>query len=301
MEFKARTGPPQLAATPGIRFSLTHQTVRLNLAGEFESLDLDQVDGIVLALDWVEDNAHHVWGSAVMVAPGVAVTATHVVQEMRVQGLGSSPNGYLLALGFHREGMVIWSVNSLKEVGKGDLSVITLITATAEPAWSSTPVNVATVAAREPSVGESLHLMGFKAAELKHFGGALPIGLSLHGGVGTILDVYPERRDSILAGPSVAVSAETVGGMSGGGAFDEDGRLVGIVSSGFAGGPSFVSLLWPCILTPLDVVWPPGLVQEPQSLAELSKRELCSIAGVENVVAREDADGSSWVSLIRKA
>lgn len=40
---------------------------------------------------------------------------------------------------------------------------------------------------------------------------------------------------------------ETVGGMSGGPVFNTEGRLVGIVSSSFEGGPSYVTLIWDAI------------------------------------------------------
>lgn len=50
----------------------------------------------------------------------------------------------------------------------------------------------------------------------------------------------------------VRISMETVGGMSGGPVYNENGRLIGIVSSSFDGGPTYVTLVWDALRFSFD-------------------------------------------------
>lgn len=131
--FQGTVGAPELEPMVGKAFKLTHHTLKIDDAGGFRALDLAQLKGTVLALDWVVGNRHHIWGSAVMVAPGVALTAGHVVDAMREKGFLASEGGYLLALGFHEHGVVFWNPDSFTSVGGGDVAVLTMVRATATP------------------------------------------------------------------------------------------------------------------------------------------------------------------------
>jgi hypothetical protein len=287
----------------GKAFKLTHHTMKIDDTGGFRGLDLAQLKGTVLALDWVVGERHRIWGSAVMVAPGVALTARHVVDSMRENGFLAEEGGYLLALGFHEHGVVFWSADSFTSVGAGDIAVLTLVRATASPSLppdTPIPVNAATIAARAPADGEVISMFGFTAAETVFEDGSA-LGLSLLGGVGPVLDLYPQRRDQRLAGPSACVAAKTVGGMSGGGAFDAQGRLIGVISAGIGEDPSFISLAWPCLFSPLQIAWPPGLVNEPATLHDLARRGLCDIVGLDLVQSHATEEGTPLVSLLAEA
>src|SRR5215467_1719080 len=109
--FQAVVGPPELTPSEGMNyFRVTHRHIRIEAQSGYRSIDLAQFDGVLLALDWVVGDAHHIWGSAVMVAPGVALTARHTVDAMRHEGFlrDGEGSGYLLALGFYDHGLVIW-------------------------------------------------------------------------------------------------------------------------------------------------------------------------------------------------
>lgn len=205
--FHGIVGAPELEAQAGTSFRLTQRLIRIDAQGGFRDLALAQLDGTLLALDWVVGAAHHIWGSAVLVAPGVALTARHVVDEMR-----DNPGG-LLALGFHNDGMVIWHAKDFTYIDDSDLSFLTLVNATAQPANAAKKaisINVATLAARQPLMGESISLVGFKAHETKfeyltHGRGA---AVALLGSVGPVIDVYREGRDRSRRNPSAGVIGE---------------------------------------------------------------------------------------------
>ncbi|WP_310541587.1 hypothetical protein, partial [Phenylobacterium sp.] len=54
----------------------------------------------------------------------------------------------------------------------------------------------------------------------------------------------------------------TPGGLSGGPVFNENGRVVGILSKSLgdaeSGRPSYVSLIWPALIAEVDATWPPN-------------------------------------------
>jgi Trypsin-like peptidase domain len=250
-------------------------------------------------LDWVADQAHHIWGSAVMVGPGVALTAGHVVEEMREHGFLGKAGGQLFAVGFHADRVEIWRADSVTGAEVGDLSLLTLIRTTGltrSPALGPVKFSLAKMDARMPRVGERLSLIGYKAAAVT-FEGPTPIGLSLLGSVGVVTDVYPVKRDEYgLPNPSLGVAARTINGMSGGAAFDEAGNLIGVISTGLEA-HSFVSLSWPATYVPITPKWPPKLAEESMSLGVLAKRGLCGIEHLDDVVAWQTDDGHQMVSI----
>ena len=140
------------------------------------------------------------------------------------------------------------------------------------------------MAARMPGVGEIISLVGFRAAEVSFEGRAL-MGLALVGSVGQVTDQYPQRRDSHgLPNPAIAVAARTVGGMSGGAAFDAAGHLIGVISSGFDEPPSFVSLAWPAAYVPISPKWPPAAMPAETTLGALAKEGRCGIEHLTDVL-----------------
>lgn len=285
--YHATVGPPDLFAEPGAGIRLRMCYTRIQDKQGFRSLDLDQLDGTVLALNWVVEHSHHIWGSAVMVAPGVALTATHVIDEMRAKGFLGDAGGYLLALGFPKGRLEIWNAVCFTSVNDSDLSIINLVRVTSRTSpgvGAVADVHASIMAAHQPTVGEHVSVIGFAAAELKFENSSdqRPIGISLLGGVGPVSDVYADRRDNLLPNPCICVSTATAGGMSGGAAFDEKGRLVGVISRG-DDQSAFVSLLWPGIFTPLEATWPAGLIPSPTNLHTMAKQQFCVIEEIERV------------------
>lgn len=297
--FHAELGAPEELPIDGMAYAFTQKSVRIAAERGFRDLELPQLDGLLLALDWVANDKHHIWGSAVMVGPGVALTARHVVAEMRAKGFLGEAGGQLFAVGFHTDRVELWRADSFTSVDVGDLSLLTLIRTTASSSPAPAPVrfSVAKMAARIPDMGEAISLVGFRAAELSFEAQAL-MGLALVGSVGPVTDLYPARRDARgLPNPSAAVAARTVNGTSGGAAFDAEGRLIGVISSGIGEAPSFVSLSWPATYVPITPKWPPMLSQTPTTLGGLAREGLCGIDYLDDVQTWMTADGHQMVSI----
>ena len=299
MSKRQRPGKYNLTATaPADRWYRHAVFISIPVEGGFASLPLGTPRGMVLALDWAVANTHKIWGSAVMVAPGVALTGRHTVDAMRERGFLKPDGGQLLALGFEQDNsLTIWATTSITTVDDGDLSILTLVRATADSA-SNTSVQLPVLAARQPSLKEKIVMIGYAVThetieDFTHDG----VGVDLRASVGKVSDVYPERRDRFsLPNPSIGIAARVDGGMSGGAAFDDKGRLIGIISRG-DDTSSFVSLLWPIVFTPIDLAWPPVSVEGHITLASLTSIGWAKIDDLEYLSEAVDEDGMPHVGL----
>jgi hypothetical protein len=112
-----------------------------------------------------------------------------------------------------------------------------------------------------------------------------------------VIDIFEHGRGDYSRNPSAHVVADTLLGMSGGGAFDADGNLIGIISKG-VNDVSFILFTWPMLFTEFEVVWPLGLSVSPSSLHAIAGAGLASIYGIENLIPGRDANGTLTVTLI---
>jgi hypothetical protein len=59
--FHAELGAPEEQPIDGMQYTFTQKIVRIDAAAGFCDLQLSQLDGLLLALDWVADDKHHIW------------------------------------------------------------------------------------------------------------------------------------------------------------------------------------------------------------------------------------------------
>jgi hypothetical protein len=292
-------GAPELSAQPGRSSLVRHSLMSIDVESGFGSLPLSAPRGMVLALDWVVGNTHQIWGNAVMVAPGVALTARHTVDATRERGLLNPDGGQLRALGFQQyNSLTIWAITNFTTVGDGDVSILTLVRATAG-SGPDTPLWVPALMARQPKLKEKIDLIGYVATHetIEDFARD-GVGVDLRVSVGKVSDVYPEQRDrSGLPNPSIGIAARVDSGMSGGAAFDESGRLIGIISRGDHTS-AFVSLLWPIVFTPIDLAWPPVPIEGRITLVSLTSIGWAKIDNLENLIEAVDEEGMLHVGLM---
>ena len=273
---------PLLSLQPGAEIHFAETLITFPFDGRAGALaDWRVAEGMVLGLAVGDRRQTEIHGSAVLVAPGVALCATHVIETYRQALMRGRADA--VCFGVARHGVDLWRVRHVTQAAGTDISVLGL------EAISALPVNAiyrrASITTRLPRVGERLLCLGFRAsAEAFEIGsdGQLALHGALIAAAGTVQQRFVQGRDRlVLPWPSVEVDLPTWGGMSGGPVFDGTGKLIGLLSKSLETGdepsPSYVSLLWPMLTTRFRRAWPPiSDMPETLSFVEMDRR-MCSI------------------------
>jgi len=217
-------------------------------------------------------------GSGVMVAPGILLTATHVLDEFRGE------NGGPVFSTFLPDGMRVWLPIDVVTISgpsafhahrkiSSDLSLVSC-TLNSE-AHAHHPLMLAPMQIALPLIGDRLWGMGFRQHQATNEGTLLTPFITS----GLVAAAYPDGRGERMASPCFEVDMETFGGMSGGAVVNSDGLLVGIVSSSFDGGPSYVTLIWEALRLDIKGTIPKLAVRERVSLFGARDLGLAKIRG----------------------
>jgi len=248
----------------------------------------DFFNGAVVALHFGNTKGQRILGSGVLVAPGVAITARHVIEPEKTRLISGEQE--LICTGISQQGLVIWKCHQATLVEHADIALLMIRCASALPS----PLQQATLTTRMPRVGEQIVIAGIR----DHADSSIEIGtpskISMMVGCGSVTARYERARDRVLLpSPCFEVDCPAMGGMSGGPAFDEAGFLVGLVASSFEGespGPTFLSLLWPAFVEQINPSWPDGLSKSPTTLLGMDRR-ICAIHRPEAIQVSRDELG----------
>lgn len=209
-------------------------------------------------------------GSAVVIAPGLALTATHVISEV-LSDL-SIGRASIYCVGVRSAGLDIWRVRSLSYTEDSDLTYLALeLVSDLTPDWRFTSFGLTT---RAPRVGETLTVLGFRFADIQVEGSGFVARGDLYAAVGKVANVYHPMRDYVLMPyPTIEVLCGSVGAMSGGAVMDRKGLLVGVVGRGLATedgrGPTYCPWVMPALHRRVDIPWPPGVYGNGTSILEV--------------------------------
>lgn len=287
---------------PKIGDVLTFQPINVSLLRESTTVfmeNIDAFDGAVLSFHFADSDEHIVEGSAVLVAPGIALAAKHVIEphiDRLVKGERHS-----MCIGFARSGMNIWAVRKVTLLTRLDVVVLGLELNSAMPPGRT--FSQAIISTRLPKIGDRVQIVGFRAeSATRHFGGGRGYGAEgrLLVSAGVVTARYPQGRDSaMLPWPVLEVDCPTWGGMSGGPAFDEHGHVIGLLCSSFSvddgDGLSYISLLWPALTAKFEGGWPQAAFQGTHTLLGLDPR-ICRIERREAVSCTIDEASGSHVT-----
>jgi Trypsin-like peptidase domain len=273
---------PSVDAPRGTALQVVHTTPLIGNPQRAERIvDWQVFKGLVLAVQFVDGTTHTIEGSGVLVAPGVALTANHVIQPH----IDALMEGKIVpfCFGITAHGAAIWRIAHVSSVDKTDLCILGLTYTTVLP--PDRAFYHATISTRMPAKGELVSMVGFRASE-KVFESDLErrrveVGANLLVSSGNVTQQYPLGRDSVMAPwPSIEVDAPAWGGMSGGPVFDSRGFLVGLVTASFNSpvepAPMLSSLIWPSLGRRFIGGWP--VLNVNKSLLELPPA-LCPIEG----------------------
>lgn len=268
--------------------ALTFQPIRVALLREDTTVFMENInafDGTVLTFNFADRNDHFLDGSAVLIGPGIAITAKHVIEphwDRLVSGERHS-----MCVGVAKRGMNIWAVRKVTLLTDLDIAILGLVLMSELPPDRTFRQTV--ISTRLPRVGDRVQIVGFRANDASRsidpeHGYGADLGLLVSAGV--VRERYPQGRDrAMLPWPVLEVSCPSWGGMSGGPVFDAYGHLIGLLCSSFSvddgDGVSYVSLLWPALTVKFEGGWPELAFPGSHSLIELAA--ICKIERPEAV------------------
>lgn len=246
---------------------LTFSSQRLLFEGSNgDYMRVGSQNGTLLALSFRDNHGHHTYGSGVMVGPGLALCAAHVLYEHDfLHKLQREEASLVVQAPLADGGMHLWTVLRISVVPDSDLAVLSMSLTSRYPAdrrflsaWMTT---------RMPAMGDVLTVTGLSAAGdgTQLISSNTRIDMAPQCQLGRVIDRYPEGRDRRLPAPCIAVDCAVPGGTSGGPVFDSRGYLVGLLSASYKGEDiSFVSHIWPALVRARACpVWPPDPYPRP--------------------------------------
>ena len=240
------------------------------------------------------------WGSAILVAPGLALTAGHVYDSFKKEGL-LDKEGYLHAVGPHENGTIMWAVTQVQHLNISDLALL-ILSPMGDMHIGRLDLSLPTIAVLAPNVGEKVFSFGF-SADSSHIEVSQNIimgEVDFQVSIGTVEEVYPIGRDRVMISwPSFMMRGRLSGGMSGGPIFNKDGFLIGInTSSNDSDDPwAIFSLLWPVVVEKFTPTKSPFYEEIQMNLMDIGRRKMAFIGCQDEWAHRDPESGKLFINV----
>lgn len=247
-----------------------HLKFQLISFGTSDALDFPQTvnnwdffNGAVLAFVLKSKTRQELIGTAIIVAPGLAITATHNFVDYIDEIMTGDVQIY--GFGIAADKMNIWRVSEISWAPDDDIALLGITAASKIP--SDRTYHQFGVTTRAPKNGEKVHLFGFRHQPLDENPGSATFAAALYNSVGTVAGVYPNGIPGrFMPFPLIELNCGSLGGMSGGAAIDERGLVVGVISRSLETenqrGPAYISWIIKPLTRSVKVPWPVGLYPE---------------------------------------
>lgn len=258
----------------------------------------DFFDGAIVGVAVADPKRLVIWGSGVMVAPGVVLTASHNINEHYNAVKAGKEQIHCIAV--RQDGRAeLWTHRQwIWPDTKSDISFLNVELCTEVPEdWSCACLPITT---RAPQIGETLSVVGFRFDQPNRTGriGTIenaPIITKggLYVSTGQVQKLwYPERDPKRISFPAIQIGCDSLDGMSGGPVLDQAGDVVGILSATMEtleGKETYAAWILQAFMFKLGLVWPPGLYPEDPTLLDLPDT-LIKIKGRDKVALTDDLE-----------
>ncbi len=291
----------QITDDPTKNLSVGHKIV-FNNVGLQKSDALRQPRGVVnweyfkgsiCGLVLKSENSTELIGSAAIVAPGIALTATHNFGDQFDDLSQEKIQPYLF--GICGDCAQIWRVSKISHDLNDDIAILSIAAASGLPPKNTYYRIGATT--RAPKNGDNVTIVGFRGDGIDWCKDNITFGADLYISKGVVVSVFPEGRDKLLIPfPAIEIDCGSLGGMSGGAALDQNGSLIGVVARGWEtsdrSGPTYISWIISSLGRRIEPVWPCGLYENNCALAEVDAR-LFSLEG-RDAITLDDGRGLNY-------
>lgn len=255
------------------------------------------------------DKHAYVGGTATIIAPGLAVTASHVMSSIMTHfGYAEDSTGIELDVYVTQiQTGASWYVSHQSYWIGTDIAILSLQARNDEAQVAS--VGQLRMTVDPPLANSTVTALGYPGTELSidsNDSEELKLRFSVVPTIseGSVIEVHPSFRDTaILRFPCFSVAAKFAAGMSGGAVFNENCELCGLVCSGGKGqlaNYSHAASIWPMSLIPVTI--PKGvssdyrLARDRQyKLLELARRGVVSLSGHDRIEFFKHDNGSQGV------
>jgi hypothetical protein len=254
-------------------------------------------------------------GSGVFVADRLLMTARHVVQgywdaynnsKIKMNQPGKKMADFemfaIQAPGNSAK-PALWAASKVAVCPYSDLALISVVPAD-DLAKAQPPLGPLRLNILPPIKGEKITAFGYASTSVvAEIGQQVEFQLNPSTSMGTVTEVFPEKRDStLLSFPSYEVEAHFIGGMSGGPIFNEAGELCGLICSGYDDVPvAYGVVLWPMVGIRIDHRIPGVIKAPPYTILELARAGLMDVHNWQyvetSVEPYEDPDGTKKIRL----
>src|SRR5208337_304865 len=167
-------------------------------AGENTVIKCDHFNGVLLQLQITDGQKVFVHGSSVLVAPGVALAARHVLEGFLP--LLSKGNAALYCVGITSPSqLMIWQCNQFTLAGNESVIAI-LVLSYSSDLPSENLFRMAVITTRLPKIGDQVAMVGFTASDTEFLRQpmAAQIGGDVRVSIGTVSARYPHGRDRVM-------------------------------------------------------------------------------------------------------
>jgi hypothetical protein len=225
----------------------------------------DVIGQFALQLITEEKGVAHSIGTAILVSPHMALTATHVIDQCdkaygppMEDASGRRHSSFVMYALQYGRGNDVKSF-FIEKLIAARFTDITVLVVNADP--DALPKAYPRINLHPPDVGDKVFAFGY-AGSASVDPEAIRIKPNGHTSTGEVLDVYPNGRDRALAPfPCFRTNARFDDAMSGGPVFDQHGVLRGLIATNMPPSTeeeehsSLVTLLWPLMALKIDVPW----------------------------------------------
>jgi Trypsin-like peptidase domain len=262
-----------------------------------------RITRIALQLLAERDGVYDAAGTAVVIAPWIAITARHVLEDYwRTFEGGQMVNGgegsfCLRAFQVIDEGKVgvLYKIEKVVLATWTDIAVIKLIP------WSGAPADYAWMCPKidllPPRLGARVCAFGYHAANVDVDGKNVSVTRRLATSVGEVIEIHAKGRDRQLSWPCFRTNARYDAGMSGGPVMNDDGHLCGIICKNLPPSQegeehvSYVTTLWPLMGCEIDFDRYDRPPATTYPMLDLVASKLIDARGAEHVVLQYDDQG----------